>query len=798
LISVINIIPIGHHQSKSREKVVPIKTSISDNVQRIEAWEKVTGAAKYCGDLATPDELVARVLTSPFAHALIRSIDTERASAMPGVKAVITGEDFPLRTGPLIQDRPPLALERVRYAGEAVAMVVAVSEAAAELAAGAIRVAYEPLPFVSAPSQALAAGAPILHEGLGLYRLVVGNVVPQPGSNIASQHRVSKGDAHGMLGQCDILVERSYTLPPSDHIAMEVRSARASITADGQVHITTCSQAPHGVQEQIAQAFSIPMGKVRVQTPYVGGSFGGKAPVTLEFLAYMAARSVGGRPVRVILTREQDMAIAPCRLGLEANIKLGASKDGLLQAAQFTYRLDCGAYADIAPYMAVAMAANGAGPYNIEHLLIDACCVYTNRTYATSYRGFGHESYLFCVERAMDALANACGIDPLELRLRNAIQPGHLSPTQVACTASNLGDLPACLTKLKSLARWEEGARTRVDRRTVRAKGVACLWKAPNPPTDAISGAALIFNADGSVNLNVGVVEMGSGDQTRLAQMLADKLNMHVGGVHVATTVDTRTHPKHWKTVASLSEYLAGHAVMRAADDALAQIREIAAQALHCPPEDVVIADGMACKKSNPKELFLLGKLVHGYKGPDGTSVGEPVLGRGAFMLKGLSALEPETGRGKPAPAWTVGAQAVEIEMDIIDFTYRILNASTVLDIGALINPKSTAEMINGGASMGLSLASREGFAYDSSGVMNTPSLRTYKLLHIGQEPDYRVDFVTTPQQDAPFGMRSFAEHGILGMPAALGNALSLALGREINALPITAETLWKAAGGSL
>ena len=777
--------------------MVPIKTSIADNIQRIEAWEKVTGQAKYCGDLTTPDELVACVLTSPHAHAFIRSIDTGRAATMPGVKAIITGEDFPVLTGVLIEDRPPLAKERVRYVGEAVAMVVAIDEAAADLAAQAIQVQYQLLPFALTPSQALGAGVPILHEELGTYRLAVGNVYPQPGSNIASQHKIRKGDVKAALRQCDVLVEQRFDLPPSDHVAMEVRSARACITANGEVTITTCSQSPHVVQEQIAQYFHVPTGKVSVTVPYVGGSFGGKAPVTLELLAYMAARSVVGRPVRVVLSREQDMTTAPCRLGLEGYVKLGASKDGDLRAAELTYRLDCGAYADIAPYMTVALAANCTGPYHIENLSCDACCVYTNRTYATSYRGFGHESYLFCMERAMDALAKACGMDPWEIRFRNAIQPGHLSPTQAECTASNVGDLRKCLHKLKVLACWEEGTYIRVDERTVRAKGVACLWKAANPPTNAISSAMLAFNADGSVNLNTGVIEMGSGDQTRLAQMLADAMHMEVGKVHVSMGVDTRSHPKHWKTVASLGEYLAGRAVMRAAEDALTQIRAIAAQALHCLPEDVVIDDAMAYKSSNPKDFFHFKELVHGYEAPDGASVGDPVLGRGSFMLKGLSPLEPESGRGKPAPAWTVGTQAVEIELDILDYTYRILNASTVLDIGAPISPKTTTEMINGGASMGLSLASREAFCYGPSGVMNTPNLRTYKLLHIGQEPDYRVDFVTTPQQDAPFGVRSFAEHGILGMPAALGNALSRALGEEINTLPITAETLWKAAGGS-
>ncbi|MCL1965420.1 MAG: xanthine dehydrogenase family protein molybdopterin-binding subunit [Firmicutes bacterium] len=779
-------------------KVIRIKTSIADAIPRIEAWEKATGEAKYCGDLATPDELIARVLVSPHAHARIRSIDVRAAAAMPGVKAILTGEDFPILSGVLIEDRPPLAKERVRYAGEAVAVVVAADEAQADLALQAIRVDYAPLPFALTPSQALAAGAPILHEGLGEYKLAVEDVYPQPGTNIVSQYNMRKGDTAAAFSQCEVVMEQRYFLPPSDHLAMEVRTARASITGDGEVAVTTCSQAPHVVQEQIATCFDVPTGKVRVTVPYVGGSFGGKAPVTLELLAYMATKKVGGRPVRVVLPREQDMASAPCRLGLEAHIKLGASKNGVLKAAEITYHLDCGAYADIAPYMTMAMAANGTGPYNIENLACDAVSVYTNHTYATSFRGFGHESYLFCVERAMDALAKTCGMDPWEIRFRNAIRPGCLSPSQIECTASNLGDLPECLNKLKALSHWEEGRRIRVDGRTVRAKGIACLWKAVNPPSDAISGAVLTFNADGSVNVNTGVIEMGSGDKTRLAQMLADKLRMDIGMVHVAMSVDTRANPKHWKTVASLSEYLNGVALMRAAEDALSQIRSIAAQALHCAPEEVEIDDAKAHKRSNPKEFFHFKELVHGYKAPDGTSVGDPVLGRGGFMLKGLSPLEPGTGRGKLAPAWTVGAQVVEIEMDIFDYTYRILRAGTVMDIGAPINLKATTEMINGGVSMGLSLASREAFAYDAAGVTRTPNLRTYKLLHIGQEPEYRVDFVFTPQEDAPFGLRSFTEHGILGIPAALGNALSAALDREINSLPITAEALWKAAGGNV
>jgi CO/xanthine dehydrogenase Mo-binding subunit len=577
---------------------------------------------------------------------------------------------------------------------------------------------------------------------------------------------------------------------------MEVRAARAEISADGEVSITTSSQAPYAVAKQLSEVFLIPAGKIRVRVPFVGGGFGGKAPVMLEILAYIAARSVGGKAVRLSIPREQDMATAPCRIGLDAEIALGARRDGRILAAVMTYNLDSGAYADIAPNMAKAIAVDGTGPYNIENLSLDALCVYTNHTYSTSFRGFAHESCTFCVERAMDALARELAMDPLALRLKNAIRPGDLTPSQVPCTQSFLGDLPACIEKVKALSGWD-GVVREIKPHTVRAMGVSCLWKNSNPPTNAVSGALVTFNSDGSVNLNTGVVEMGSGSQTLLAQMLAEKLGIGVDQVHVAMHVDTRTAPEHWKTVASLSGYMAGHAVVRAADDIVNQLRATGAEALCCPPEDIMVANGRVCSKKNPERFILFKDIAQGYKTTDGQSVGEPALGRGGYMLKGLSELDPETGKGKTGPSRTPGAQVVEVEADLENFTYRILSASTVIDAGNLANPEAMRASVAGGMAMGLSVASREAYHYDASGVMETPNLRTYKLLHIGQEPDYRVDFVETPDEGAPFGVRSISEHGVIGMAAALGNALSAAFGIDVTFLPLTPEKLWRASGGT-
>ncbi|NLG37224.1 MAG: xanthine dehydrogenase family protein molybdopterin-binding subunit [Clostridiales bacterium] len=769
-----------------------MNTAVGKSVRRKEAWDKVTGRAKYTDDFPIAGVLSARLLTSAHAHARIRGIDISGALALEGVKAVLTGADCPELFGPLTRDRPALARDVARYAGEPVALAVAQDDYTAERAVRLIRVEYEPLPISLTPSQSLARGAPLIHAQVNGYRKNAPDIHPEPGTNIAGRYRIRKGDSGNALRRCNTVVRQRFFLPPSDHMAMEVRTARAEISSGGDVIITTSSQSPYSVRNELSEAFLIPAGKIQVRVPFVGGGFGGKASVMPEILAFLASRRVGGKPVRLTMPREQDMAAAPGRIGLEADITLGASKDGLIHAAELTYWLDCGAYTDISPYMTKAIAVDCTGPYHVENLSCDALCVYTNHTYATSYRSFAHESYTYCIERTLDMLADRCALDPLELRIRNAIRPGSLTPTQVECTAALTGNLTECLNRVRQLSQWNGGIATPIKKDTVRAMGVSCFWKTENPPTDAISGALVTCNPDGSVNLHTGVVEMGDAGQTHLAQMFAEKLKIDTDKVHVVMPVDTRTAPEHWKTVASLTEYMAGHAVVRAADDMLCQLRAIGSQALGCPAEEIEVAHGRLYSIKNPERFIALKDIVRGYKSATGESIGEPVLGRGGYMLKGLVMLDPETGEGRTGPQWTLGAQVVEVEADRKTCTYRILSASTVIDIGALLNPESMRSMLAGGMAMGISMASREAFSYDAGGIPRLPNLRTYKIMHIGQEPDYRVDFVETPDCASPYGVRSYAEHGIIGMPAALGNALSSAFGRQLNTLPLTPETIWR------
>lgn len=763
---------------------------------RKEAWDKVTGAAKYNGDIITPNILHAKMLTSPHAHAIIKSIDTSQASKATGVQAIITGEYYPVLSGSVIEDRPPIAKDKVRYFGEPVAVVVANSEDEAMKAIQLIKVVYEPLPVVNSIGDSIKPSATLIHENLEQYHRTIDNVSPKPNSNIADHVKIRKGNMSIGWEESDIIIESSFSLPQSDHIAMETRNAKAQILPDGNVIIYTSSQEPFSVKKRLSKLYNIPEGNIIVRVPLVGGAFGGKSTVQLEIIAYLASKAAGGRMVKIANSREEDITTSSCKIGIEAKLKIGTTKDGLIKALECTYHVDCGAYADTGPRMAKAIAVDCTGPYNIENVWCDAFSVYTNHTYVTSYRGFGHVEFTFCIERMLDKVATSIGMDPLELRMKNVICPGNLSPTQDKITLSNVGNLASCISKLKEVINWQEGTRLEVGNGMIRAKGVSCFWKTSTAPTNASSGVIITLNTDGSVNLNFSAVEIGPGMKTTIAQIFAEKMKMDINKVYVVMNVDTQTSPKHWKTVASMTTFMIGNAVIDAAEDLMRQLRELGAIVLKCTPKDLEIENEKVYLRDDPEMYVSFKDLVYGYEYPGGTSIGGQMIGRGSYIMKHLTKLDKETGKGKVAVSWTVGAQAVEIEYDPKKYTYRLLKATTVIDVGKVINLKTARGLIMGGMNMGLGLATREEFLYNDAGVLENTSLRTYKPIHYGQNPKYIVDFIETPQIDAPFGARGMGEHGILGISAAFANAISLAAQSDFDKLPISPELIWKTKTG--
>jgi len=776
---------------------VKIGHSVGKSIPRRETWAKVTGAAKYSNDISEPALLHAKLAVSPHAHAKIKSVDSSEALKIPGVKAVITGQYYPVLTGSPLSDRPPIAIDKVRYYGEPVALVVAEQEYIAEMAALLIKAEYELLPVVRSPREALRANAPLIHERLAEYKRHE-EAFPEPGTNIANRTKIRKGNMEEGWRKSDYTVEVEVSLPQSDHAAMETRCSTAEITPDGKVIIHSASQSPYVIRRTISQSFRVPLHNVIVHTPLVGGGFGGKAAIQLEYLAYLASRAVGGKAVKLVNSRETDMMSSPVHIGLEATIKLGCTREGRLSAAEILHLFDGGAYSDRGAVMSRAGAVDCTGPYRIDNVHCDSLCMYTNHPYSTSFRGFGHPELTFAIERAMDVLAKRVGMDPLEFRFHNAIGPGDTSPTQTLLNRSNLGDLPMCIAKLKTLTDWDDRPLQETDGHLVKAKGVSCFWKNSNTPTDAGAGAVVIFNDDGSVNLLCGAVEMGQGTRTALTQLLAERLRMDDRMIHISADVNTGTDPHHWKTVASRSTFLVGNAILKAADDAIVQLKNIAAIVLQCVPADLEVGAGKVFLKDRPDTGLAIGRIANGYTFPDGNTIGGQVIGRGSYAMRNLTLMDPETGRGNPGPEWTVGAQAVEVELNTKEYTYKIVKAATVIDAGKVINPDFARSQITGAMSMGISFASREAFLFNDQGVILNPQFRTYKLLRYGEQPDYFVDFVETPYLEAPYGLRGIGEHGLIGVPAALANGLAAAAGVELNHLPLTPETIWRAVHDSV
>jgi CO/xanthine dehydrogenase Mo-binding subunit len=768
---------------------------LGTSIPRKDAPDKVHGRTRYTDDHVLPGMLYSALVTSPHAHATITNIDDSQARALPGVRGVFSGRDFPFRVGLYLGDKPPLATDRVRYFGEPVVAVVADDERTALAAAELVRVTYEQLPVIRSPREGLSPDAPILHPEMADY-VHIPAILPEPGTNVAHHTRIRKGDAARALAEAGVVVEGEYSFPPADHAAMEPRVAIAEIRADGQIVIRTSTQSPYGVRSIMSACLGIPPGRLTIQVAEIGGGFGGKAGIQLEPLAYLLSREMGGRPVRVANTREQDLVSSPGGPGLQARVKMGAGRDGRIAGAEIEFLFDSGGYADYAVNVSRAAGYASSGPYRIDNLTTDSRCVYTNHPFATAYRGFGHIEMSYAIERTVELLAERLGMDALDLRRKNAIQAGDTTPSQDVLD-SNTGDLRACLDRVAERLEWEAGTRVELDEHTVRAKGISAYWKAPAIPTFTDAGAIVTFNEDGSVNLITGAVEMGQGIYTGLAQIVAERLGMHPDQVHVVQEVMTDRSTHDWTSAASRTLFMAGRAAIAAVDDAVVQIKRVASAPLRCPEEDLEVSGGRVYLRDDPEQGLNLSEVALGYVYENGNAIGGPVIGRGKYIARHLSHIDPETGKGRPGLEWTLGAEGVEVEVDLRDGSFRVLKSVCSMDVGRVINPALARGQIVGAMAMGIGYTTREAFTFDAHERVTNGKLRDYKLVRYGEHPEYIVDFVETPQGDGPFGARGLGEQGIIGMPGALSAAFSRAVGVQINELPITPELLWRMRGGS-
>lgn len=771
---------------------------IGKGVPRIDADEKVTGQARYVSDMSMPGMLHAKMLTSPVAHAKIKKIDTSKAKALDGVAAVLTGEELDYNVGLYLVDKRILARDKVRYQGEPVAAVAAETLEIAEKAIKLIEVEYELLKPLLDVEESFNEKENLIHPDLGNYSHLKAAFFPQPGSNICHVSKIRKGDIEKGFEEADVIVEREYNNPSVQHVPMETHGAIVQWGVSDKVMIYTSAQSPFTVRNLFCHTFKLPHQKVRVVVPYVGGGFGGKAGIHLEPLVGCLSREAGGRPVKLIATREEEYNTLPCRCGLKFKIKTGLKKNGKITAQKLVLLWSAGAYADYAVNVTRASGYSAGGPYYYENLSTDSFTVYTNQVFGTAYRGFGHVELFWGLERHMDLCADKLGIDPYEFKKINLLKPDSTTATGEIVTDSS-GSVRKCLDAVVKEIDWN-GIKSKQERGQeiktgkVRGKGFAVLHKAPAMPTNTSSSCVIKMNENGSVILNVSATDYGNGTYTPLTQIIAEEMDIPLSKIHVAYETDTDRDPYDWQTVASRFMPMGGRAVINACNDLKKKMAETAAKVFECTADDFIFENEKVVLKNNPEKFIPYEKLATGYVFPNGNAIGGPLIGVGVYIVEGLTNLDKETGQGLPAFNWTFGAHAVEIEVDVETGEFTVLKIASAMDVGKVMNEASLKGQLIGGVVQGLGTAICERYVYSNDGRLLNKSFTDNKIPTAKDIPNVFVPiFIETPHDKGAYGSRGAAEHPMISVAPAIGNALKDALGIELTEMPIRSEDVWSA-----
>ena len=768
-----------------------IPSPVGESKQRIDAREKAIGAAIFADDLQFGNKLLyARIKRSPHPHALIKKIDVSKARSLPGVKAVVTGDDFPGLIGLYLQDRFIFCRDKVRYTGDPVAGVAAVDEETAEKAVSLIDVDYELLDPVLDPEFGVSDKAVLLHPELGDYEVAT-FISPQPGTNISNHFKIRKGDVDNTWEKCKAVIERRYRIPHIQHVPIEPHVAVAQVDASGDVTLWGSSQSPFAQRNLIAKAMGISQSKMRVIAPYVGGGFGSKAGVSMEALAVAIATKVQGYPVKLLLTREEEFHAAFVRQGLVAYFKMGCDENGRLLAMENKFYWDGGAYTEYGVNITRASGYSSSGPYEVPNVKTDSYCVYTNHPVGGPMRGFGMPEMHAGLEQCIDELALQIGMDAVEFRRLNCLKTGS---TLVTGSKMHPTGLPDCIEKTAEAIGWGKKAPPSAPNKH-RGKGLALMWKAPAMPPNAGSSAWVELAEDGTVSVGIGGQEIGQGVFTVAAQMAAGALGVPYESVRIASPVDTRYSPYEWQTVASRLTWSMGNAITNAARDARKQILDIVAEAWEEKPEDLGIVDGVVISFKSEKEIPLKNLVVYGLPKPDDQGwMGGPIIGRGNFMPTYVTGLDPETGQGERAVVhYTTGAQAVEIEVDLDTGRIEVLKGVSTFDVGKAINPDNVKAQMEGGFVQGLSSALFENLQLKDGVVMN-PSFVDYRIATATDVPmDLQAYIVEVAQDDGPWGARGIGEHSMVPTIPAIANAIYDAVGVRLEGPPFTAEKVYLA-----
>ena len=752
----------------------------------VDSQQRVTGGIDYTLNFELPRMLHACVLHSPHAHARIVNIDTSKTEKHPGVAAVLTradliGDHIDPYFGLIIQDQTPVALDRVRFVGEAVAAVAAADADTAAEAVELIDVEYEEVPAVFDPEEALKPGAPILHPGPR--RIVAGrpDVTARSleGTNIVHLFKQRKGDMTRGFRDSDRIFENSFFSPSVNHLALEPHVTVAQVSG-GRITVWTCNQNPHVVQRQLAGIFKVPIADVRVIVFTLGGGFGGKLNCKLEPAAVLLAKKTG-RPVRMVARRAECFLLG-VQHECKVKLKTGVKADGTLVAVEAHCYYNSGAYGDTTPNL-ITRGYAATGPYRVPHLHMDSYGVYTNTAPSAAFRGYGISQVAWAHETQMDIIADALGLDPVELRLKNVLQKGDPFSTGEPMPEMHYNELIAAAAKKIG---WQDSPPVLREGNKIRAKGIGVIIKGMATPTT--STATVKLNSDGSLNVLTSSVEMGQGLKTALAQIAATEVGLPVERVRVSEP-DTAFTPFDLMTAASRSTFCMGTAIREAIKDIREQLLEAAAAQLEAAKEDLLLQDGKimvrgsagksvsyvdAIRFTKANNLLGHGVFVSG-SGPDGS----PVV------------MDFETGQGYGSAEWHPAVVVCEVEVDTDTGKVKVLRLHAELYAGKVINPLLSELQVQGATTFGLGQVLFEELAVDTNGSITNPNLSDYMIPSFEDVPAQLTVHLLEPH--GVTDVHGIGETAIPPARPAIGNAISRAVGTHFLDLPITPERVLRA-----
>ncbi len=749
---------------------------IGTRAPNIRSFDAVTGRQRYADDLTFPGMLHAKLVRSPHPHARIRSIDTREALALPGVHAVVTGKDMPVKYGiiPWTQDEYPLALDKALFVGDAVACVAAIDEACAARAAAAVHVDWEVLPSVIEPEAALAPDAPRLHEG-------------HKHGNITKSVQLSFGDVEGEFAASAAIVEGDYFFEGTTHGALEPHCAIGIWEPQGVLTVISSTQVAHYLHRELSRVLGVPYDRVRVIQPPIGGAFGGKSePFDLEFCVAKLAM-VTGRPVKLLYTREEVFYAHRGRHPMKMHFRLGATADGRLTACDAKTLIDGGAYASFGLVTAYYSGQLVTAPLRLGAYRLDSTRVYTNKPACGPKRGHGSVQPRFAFEVSLDKLADRLGMDPIELRRKNVLEAGERTVNEFIIKSIGFRE---CLDRVEQASGWKEKRGKLPFGRGVGVAGSFYI-SGTNYPIypNAMPQSAVQLKVDrsGRVTVFCGLSEMGQGADAMLALIVSEELGVDLEAIRVLTG-DTDLTPVDLGGYSSRTTMMAGNACLRGARDLGTRIRAVVARKWECPARRVALAGGFATDREDTARRIEIGEAFR---------LAEAELGAlaavGSYDTPKDVHGDYRGGTIGASPAYSFTAHVAEVSVDLETGVPKVEMIWAAHDAGKPLNPMLVEGQIEGSAYMGYAEAILEEHLVRPDGLHRGPSLLDYRMPTSLDTPHVHSMLVETADPEGPYGAKEAGEGPLHSTIPAIANAIFDAVGVRIDTLPFTAGKLLRA-----